>query len=333
MRLTTLAVYATTTAVAFWDAGHETVAEIATQLLPKDDVATLNSILSRWNSQFPNTGELTTAAIWPDLIKCSSKAPYCPSPLLPSLYWLDEWHYLDLPLNVNGTDWHGLTSKDGDKLIAASIGGKAIDTLNNALSTFGKTGSNWSANLMLRFLLHTFGDVHQPLHTVAGISADFPNGDNGGNSYQFAQPCNAGSNLHGIWDSGANLYPVNWSPNVNDPNRLEITKNATALIAKFQGQPDALNFAQFAGLSYPDFLKAMKKTGIPSVFFESYDLARSVVYKGIDLTVSNGKVPCPTPEYQAKLLATFEQRVYTAGSRLAVILSQVAKQLRSATLL
>ncbi|EQC32848.1 hypothetical protein SDRG_09383 [Saprolegnia diclina VS20] len=331
--ISTLAVLAvaSTNVHAFWDAGHETVGEVATQLMAKEDVSTLNTILSRWNTQFPYTGDITSASMWPDLVKCSSKAPYCPSPLIPSLGTQDDWHFINIPLNVNGSDYNGIT--DPKQLMAASIGGRAVDTLNNALSTFGKTGSNWSANFMLRYFLHVFGDVHQPLHTVAGISADFPKGDLGGNNYQFAQPCDAGTNLHAIWDSAANRYPVNWSPIENDPNRVEITKNATALITKFQGQADALNFKKYASLSYPDFIKAMKNEGIQAVILESYGLARTVVYKDIDLTVTNKKVPCPSAEYQAKLLATFENRVYTAGSRLAVVLTQVAKQLKSATLL
>ncbi|OQR81319.1 hypothetical protein ACHHYP_16502 [Achlya hypogyna] len=331
---TTLAVLAAaSTTDAFWDAGHETVGEIATQLMAKEDVKTLNDVLGRWDTQFPFTGEITTATMWPDLIKCSARnTGNCPSPLTPSLNTADDWHFVNIPANVDGSDWNGTT--DPAALLKASVGGNGLNTLKNALGTFTKSGSNWSVNFMLRYTLHVFGDLHQPLHTVTGISSAFPTGDLGGNKYQFRQPCSAGSNLHAIWDSGANTYSVNWAPVVNDPNRALLAANATALITKFQGLEDKLNFKQYAALSWKDFSSAMSKTAYPAVIIESYGVARSVVYKNIDLTVgSDGKVACPTPEYLKTLLDTFEQRVYLGGSRLAVVLTQVAKQIRTMTLL
>ncbi|OQR99921.1 hypothetical protein THRCLA_06335 [Thraustotheca clavata] len=333
--LTALVVFATaSTTQGWWDTGHMTTAEIASQLMKPDDVKTINTILSRWDGQFPNTGEITTAAIWPDLIKCSSKSAICPSPAVPSLAMGDNWHFVNLPLYTNGSDWHGLTSKDGAKLIQASFGGFGLNTLNNALSTVQKSGSNWSVNYLVRYLLHVFGDMHQPLHAVTGISSDFPNGDLGGNSYALRQPCVA-TNLHAYWDGVGNLYPGNWSPTMsgNDPARVELTKNATALIQKFQGQADPLNFQQYSSLSWKDFVSAMSKVGYLSLVLESYDLARNVVYKDIDLTVDGSKkIACPSSDYQKKVLDTVQLRFYLGGSRLAVILTQVAAQLRQSTL-
>lgn len=44
-----------------------------------------------------------------------------------------------------------------------------------------KRGSPFSQNLHLRLLLHIYGDLHQPLHTISLFARDFPQGDAGGN--------------------------------------------------------------------------------------------------------------------------------------------------------
>lgn len=73
------------TAHGWWDNGHMLVGEVATQLTAPADVATIESILSKWDEDFPNTGEITTSAIWMDIIKCTSVSSYCQSALSPSI--------------------------------------------------------------------------------------------------------------------------------------------------------------------------------------------------------------------------------------------------------
>ncbi|RHY14704.1 hypothetical protein DYB38_012523 [Aphanomyces astaci] len=329
-----LSVLATVVSVqAWWDNGHQLVGEVATQLLAKEDVATIQSVLGTWNDDYPNTGEITTATIWADLIKCESvKSTYCPSPTKPAVRYMDDWHYVNLPTNVNGSDWHGLTSKDVDLLIKAILDGRGLYTLQQSLRTIAKSKSAWSANFVLRFFLHVFGDVHQPCHSTVGISDKFPDGDVGGNLYRFVQPCSA-SNLHAIWDNAAGTFTSNWHPTSlpGSPDRLALTANATALLQKYADKPDVLNYAQYAKLSYADFTKAVATDKVlEKTFLETYDVARSVVYVGLDLTNwTESKVACPSAAYQATLVATVEARIVLAGKRMAVVLAQFAKQFRA----
>lgn len=56
----------------------------------------------------------------------------------------------------------------------------------------------------LRFLVHFVGDLHQPLHAATMYSAEFPDGDLGGNYYKIQVPGSSyTTNLHSFWDSGA----------------------------------------------------------------------------------------------------------------------------------
>lgn len=55
----------------------------------------------------------------------------------------------------------------------------------------------------LSWLIHMFGDVHQPMHCISRVSALHPNGDLGGNL--FALGGGAG-NLHSLWDSSLDPF-------------------------------------------------------------------------------------------------------------------------------
>ena len=52
----------------------------------------------------------------------------------------------------------------------------------------------------LRLVIHYAGDIHQPLHSVAEVDNEWPEGDNGGN-YEHFQSIDGVSNLHALWDS------------------------------------------------------------------------------------------------------------------------------------
>jgi hypothetical protein len=55
----------------------------------------------------------------------------------------------------------------------------------------------------LSWLIHLFGDIHQPLHCIERISQLHPGGDRGGNSFRLG---GGAENLHKFWDSSANFH-------------------------------------------------------------------------------------------------------------------------------
>ncbi|TYZ67320.1 hypothetical protein PybrP1_012651, partial [[Pythium] brassicae (nom. inval.)] len=182
------------------------VGEVASQLMDKADIATLESVLSAWDDDFPNTSQIRTAAIWADLAKCTKQVSYCMSPLTPSFGMMDVWHYIDLPTNVDGSKWKG--QEPGLQLFADNLDGSSIQLMEGVFTTFTSTKSLWTANLALRQFIHVFGDTHQPLHAVGGVSPELPGGDAGGNTYAFKTPCLA-SNLHALWDMAGGEYSLN----------------------------------------------------------------------------------------------------------------------------
>lgn len=57
-------------------------------------------------------------------------------------------------------------------------------------------------SLLLRYLIHVLGDIHQPLHAASLFDERFPKGDMGGNLYKIRYTENV-NELHKLFDSGA----------------------------------------------------------------------------------------------------------------------------------
>ena len=57
-------------------------------------------------------------------------------------------------------------------------------------------------SLLMRYLIHVLGDIHQPLHATTLINKQFPKGDLGGNLFLLNFKDGI-SNLHKLFDSGA----------------------------------------------------------------------------------------------------------------------------------
>jgi hypothetical protein len=57
--------------------------------------------------------------------------------------------------------------------------------------------------MMMRYLIHVIGDIHQPLHASELFNDGlFVNGDQGGNLFKIKYKDHI-DNLHKLWDSGS----------------------------------------------------------------------------------------------------------------------------------
>lgn len=309
----------------WWDNGHMLVGEVATQLMDQADVKTINTVLYEWDSDFANTSTITTAAIWPDLIKCASVSSFCQAKVIPSLTFMDSWHYVDLPYYTNGSAANTVDLA----LFDASLDGESITTMEKIITSFTTTKSKWGVNFALRNLIHVFGDAHQPCHVIAAVNADMPGGDVGGNSYKFTAPC-AFSNLHALWDAAGGAYSEhNWQYNM-DAFAGDLAANATALVNLLPNVTDPLNFAQYESLTWSKFATAMiSGKALRYVLLDSYKYAPSV-YGDLDLNLDSAtkKVACPSEAYMEQATAVANLRIALGGQRLAVILTKIAAQLR-----
>ncbi len=196
------------------------------------------------------------------------------------------WHYIDIPFSLDGTSTSNFVGDSFDVV-------RAIHFCNLALGNPSTTQSNQA--VFLRYLLHFVGDIHQPLHASTAISAAFPGGDSGGNSFAIT---GAWNNLHSLWDAGGGFVASSLSRPLSAASKTTLS-NKVAQIET----------------AYP-------YTANPGVVAEPLDwanegwnLAQTVAYVGIN----QGDTPSTT--YTNAAQQTAESRLAQAGHRLADLLN------------
>jgi hypothetical protein len=163
-------------AVAFNTEGHHVIALIAMRDLKgrsPEVMQRVQTILSDGDRT------IREAAVFPDAI-CNQHPETKP------------FHFVDIPLENGGPVDPPLPGpphvlvKIADYTAFLKAGGGSAEEKVDALS----------------WLIHLFGDVHQPLHCIERTNDLHPGGDRGGNSFQLK---GAVRNLHSLWDSSVNI--------------------------------------------------------------------------------------------------------------------------------
>lgn len=192
------------------------------------------------------------AATWPDEIRGTHD---------PALQHFDHpnWHFVNYPLNPPSFSTGPSPSPTDDVIFGIS---ESMKTLANT------TAQPVERAASLSWLIHLVGDIHQPLHCVALITAGFPppKGDEGGNKFlvfrnQAAKDTDETTKLHSFWDQqlGA-TSPPNPVKALNDARDIasanprsslnELTQGATVEAWSFESRNRAVNDAyKFQGVA------------------------------------------------------------------------------------
>jgi hypothetical protein len=103
------------------------------------------------------------------------------------------WHYINLPFKPDG---------EPDSVKAKPPGTVNIVTALNENGHIVRSQSDPQKRaIALTWLFHLFGDIHQPLHTTALFTVDYPDGDRGGNEIcARPAPNRKAIDLHRFWD-------------------------------------------------------------------------------------------------------------------------------------
>ncbi len=188
---------------------------------------------------------------------------------------------------------------------------KALEDNVNILKTSTDKDAQAQA---LRLIIHFVGDIHQPLHCATRVDSAHPEGDRGGNLVSIMIPSTGGqlkkTNLHSYWDGGIGSFPPTGSNFAPPP----LSKIGPAVAKAIQNNPatdrkvkldEPFNFSAWAD--------------------ESFELATSVAYKGINLPVvfSQQNSVKPSAAYNAAGLKVVRRRVAWGGYRLAALLNAI----------
>jgi hypothetical protein len=103
------------------------------------------------------------------------------------------WHYINVPFKPEN---------EPNYVQAQPASTSNIPTALKDNSTILRNEPDPSAKAVaLAWLFHIVGDVHQPLHTVALFTREYPDGDRGGNEFCIRPTLNSAKmNLHKFWD-------------------------------------------------------------------------------------------------------------------------------------
>jgi len=329
MRLisTSLLVWLVAVAPAWgWSAtGHKIIASIAFRQLTPSQQAKIVAILQRhprlaqdFAEQMPpeiNTADKATqnewlfqqAAIWPDTIRSG--------PPEKQAFHRPEWHYVNQPRYLTDeTKAANLPSILALNMVTEPPADATLETakmnVTQVIAFAKKTLADKQTvpearAVMLAWLFHDVGDIHQPLHSTAMFSLRlFPDGDRGGNLIKTRQAFN----LHAVWD-------------------------------QFPGSDDSYREARNKAIGYVegDQSAALGKTAAADTqetawLAESFALTETAVYTAEILSAlrameASGQAFSEidlSTEYLKAGGRAAEQRVIQAGYRLGAVLKQIA---------
>jgi len=147
--------------------GHRITAEIADAYLSSKARKKIKAILGNES--------LAMASTWGDFIKSD-----------PSFSFLNSWHYVNLPENLN---YDQMLST-----LRADTTPNAWNKLHFLINEVKKRQlTQTEKQLYLRLIIHIVGDLHQPMHVSRAE-------DQGGNRI-YVQWFGQRSNLHRVWDN------------------------------------------------------------------------------------------------------------------------------------
>jgi|GEM_PF-728366 len=260
--------------------GHMTVAQIAYNHLGAVAKVKCDALIAINLGSYYSTGtsNFVTAAPWADDFK---------SPLGTA-----NWHYIDIPISLDGTSTSGVATASFDIV-------RAINLCITNLQNDSLTASNRA--VALRYLIHFCGDITQPLHCSTGVWSAKKSGDSGGNGFILKTNDNSDwNNLHSLWDDGGGY--------LTDTVYRPLTVTGKNILSNKVAQIETDYPYDYTATPIP-------LTNAMTWALESWNIARTNSYA--DITNNTA----PTTTYLDKAIATTEQRMAVGGHRLANLLN------------
>jgi S1/P1 Nuclease len=244
--------------VSFNAEGHHVIAMIAMADLQTRFPGTATRVQALLDS---GSRSLLDAAVFPDTIRTTHPET-------------KPFHFVDIPLRADGP------------LSPALPAPPHVITKIAEFAAFLQSGGGTVLQRVdaLSWLLHLFGDIHQPLHCVERFTADHPGGDRGGNSFKVK---GSARNLHALWDSSVDF---------TNTDEEELV-------------PGIMNEHSRASLS-PD----LTVTDVEAWARASFLLAKSEAYS---LKENTANPPKPSAKYLANANKVGRRQAALAGYRLA----------------
>jgi S1/P1 Nuclease len=138
------------------------------------------------------------SASWPDWVRGAYPGePFKPQSV--TQYSRPSWHYIDGNYVVPGEGGKVKLPPEPSTLPTVQPT-NAVQAMDHAIAVLADpTSKDEDKAVMLAWLVHLVGDIHQPLHASSEFSTRFPEGDKGGNGQGILVDGKV-MNLHAYWD-------------------------------------------------------------------------------------------------------------------------------------
>jgi hypothetical protein len=169
------------------------------------------------------------ASIWPDLVRKFGDGSIPAEPAKKTSYHRSQWHFINspfalLPPGASPAQVKAMENSAAQHLnLATSTPAQEIHRMNvlqaidfNTAILKDTARAPEDRAVAICWIMHTVGDVHQPLHATALFTQNMfppgstnPEGDRGGNRISFGTA--KASNLHSLWDDAPgsdHTFPV-----------------------------------------------------------------------------------------------------------------------------
>lgn len=211
-------------------------------------------------------------------------------------YHHSNWHYQD-------TFWKEVNGKV-EKIEMPEDGGQALIQIADADKTMrDPKASDADKAIAIAWFLHLAGDMHQPLHNSARVTATEPKGDQGGNLFLLTPegtPRDKQYNLHSFWD-GIVIRSVP-------------LKQGQCEFDYFRSVGDKMMKEH----PYSEFSNMLKPGNYDAWHQEGFMLATTAVF-----TPDLKRFEMPSQKYQKAAFTIAERQIALAGYRIADTLNSI----------
>ncbi|HEV2146603.1 MAG TPA: S1/P1 nuclease [Longimicrobiaceae bacterium] len=280
-----------------WDEfGHQVIARIAWENMSPQARAAAAALLSNapegsgLREMFPARGTdaarrrtfFVEASTWPDVVRSDR------FPERRSLYHRSNWHYVNFFFEETPQGPRDRPDLRPDTVNVV----ERLGVLQRWVVDLDRPSAQRATDLA--WILHLVGDLHQPLHSVARVTATEPRGDQGGNLFRL----DGRSTLHSYWDGAVTrAYPAR----PGEAEHAHVDRVARALMERHPRS--GFTEAQLAQGAY----EAWARAGLETAKAQVYDTPRGQE---------------PDAAYREATRATAETAATLAGYRLARLLDR-----------
>lgn len=269
---------------SWWDSSHMVIAKIAEENLTPSAKKRCFALIEKLSLYYPDSATFVSSATWADEVANHNFTSW-------------EGH-----VYVKPYDPDNFLTETKTKLILTKMKAcNAVTWLKQSVCCLkDKRSNDLEKAIMLRFLIHIVGDLHQPLHCASLYSEEFPNGDRAGCFYKL-DLAKQKNNLHALWDSCLQRDYI-WLKKPLDENEEKYLEEfKKEIISSFPKS----SLKNVADLNFENWAK------------ESYEIAVLHAYQNIEPNSS------PSEEYLKSNRKIAYERISLAGFRLSELLNSI----------